>query len=84
MKCYKCQSENKEGAKLCRKCGADLIPALLWWPSWRWHAKTLAIIYGFLIVAFILLNQLLKPYMRQIPKDITPWLKDLPKQESIG
>jgi hypothetical protein len=23
-------------------------------------------------------------YLRQIPKDITPWLKEIPKKESVG
>lgn len=84
MKCPKCQIENKEGAKSCRKCGTDLTQKPLWKPSWKWHARTLAIIYAALIVIFFALNALLKPYMRQIPKNITPWLKDIPKQESVG
>lgn len=84
MKCPKCQIENKENAKTCRKCGTDLVQVPLWRPSWKWHARTLAIIYGLLIVMFFLLNHVLQPYLRQIPKDITPWLKDMPKQEAVG
>jgi|AGTN01.2.fsa_nt_gi hypothetical protein len=84
MKCPKCQIENKEGAKICRKCGTDLAQKPLWKPSWKWHGRTLAVIYAVLIVLFFTLNALLKPYMREIPKDITPWLKDLPKQEAVG
>lgn len=84
MKCPKCQIENKEGAKACRKCGTDLAQKPLWKPSWKWHGRTLVIIYAALIVIFLALNVVLKPYMRQIPKDITPWLKDMPKQEALG
>ena len=82
MKCPQCQFDNKEGAKTCRRCNTDLYRVPLWRPGWRWHARTLAIIYGILLVAFFLLNHVLKPYMRQIPKDITPWIKELPKQTS--
>ncbi len=81
MKCPKCQIENKETAKLCKKCGAEMNPVAVWKPTWRWHATTLAVIYVVLIVLFFSLNFILKPYMRKIPKDITPWLKDMPKQE---
>ncbi|MFH1369270.1 MAG: zinc-ribbon domain-containing protein [Elusimicrobiota bacterium] len=81
MKCFKCQADNKDGSKLCRKCGADLSPQPLWRPTWRWHLKTLMIIYGILIVVFFTLNALLKPYMRKIPDDITPWLNKMPAQQ---
>jgi hypothetical protein len=85
MKCPKCQTENKEEAKLCKKCRADLYPPLpLWRPSWKWHAKVLVSVYAVLLVLFFSLNFLLKPYLRQIPKDITPWLKDVPKQDKVG
>ncbi|MBN1621162.1 MAG: zinc ribbon domain-containing protein [Endomicrobiales bacterium] len=85
MKCPKCNMENKDGAKLCKKCGTELnIPPVLWKPSWKWHVRALVIIYTCLIIAFFLMNHLLKPYLRQIPNDVTPWLKDLPKEESVG
>ncbi|OIO74606.1 MAG: hypothetical protein AUJ85_05220 [Elusimicrobia bacterium CG1_02_37_114] len=74
MKCPKCNAENKNDAKICKKCGTQIIVEPLWKPSWKWHVKTLAIIYVFLIILFFLLNWLLKPYMRQLPKDVTPWL----------
>jgi hypothetical protein len=79
MKCFKCQTENKEGVKLCKKCGSELNQPPLWKPSWKWHLKTLSIIYVVLFAAFIVLNIVLKPYTRKVPQDITPWLKDLPK-----
>lgn len=88
MKCPKCTVDNKESAKLCKKCGAELRPPVrevpIWRPSWKWHAKTLGAIYVILLVLFFLLNHFLKPYMRQIPSDITPWLKDIPKKQSVG
>lgn len=45
-----------------------------WMPSLKWLGKTFAIILVFVIVAFFALNFLLKPYMRNIPSQITPWL----------
>ena len=84
MKCPKCQYDNKEGSKECRKCGLEFVSDTLWKPAWKWHLKTLAIIYSVLIVLFFVLNIVLKPYLRQIPKDITPWLKDVPKKQSVG
>jgi hypothetical protein len=85
MKCPKCQIDNKEAAKSCRKCGASLVQVPLWQPTWKWHATVLAAIYGALLVLFFVLNIVLKPYMRQIPKDITPWLNDVPQQqEKVG
>ena len=84
MKCPSCQVENKEGTKICRKCAADLFRPPLWKPTWRWHLRTLALIYGVLLLMFFLLNHVLKPYMRQIPKDITPWLEKMPQNESVG
>ena len=81
MKCPKCQHENKENVKLCKKCGIELKMPLVWKPTLRWHLTTLAIIYTSLIVIFFSLNIILKPYLRQIPKNITPWLNDVPKQQ---
>ncbi|MDR2192775.1 MAG: hypothetical protein LBO62_07870 [Endomicrobium sp.] len=45
-----------------------------WTPTYMWFAKTAGIILASLIVIFFTLNILLKPYMRQIPIEITPWL----------
>jgi len=79
MKCSKCQTENKEGAKNCKKCGSELNVVPLWRPTLKWHLAVLGSIYAFLLVMFFVLNIFLKPYMRQIPADITPWLKQMPK-----
>jgi len=46
-----------------------------WAPTYKWFAKTAGIILASLIVIFFALNIILKPYMRQIPIEITPWLE---------
>jgi antibiotic biosynthesis monooxygenase (ABM) superfamily enzyme len=80
MKCLVCQTDNKEGVKSCRKCGVDLNLSPLWRPNWKWHLKVLGGIYVVLIIAYFaitaFLDHLPKPYrMREIPPDVTPWLK---------
>lgn len=53
-----------------------------WAPSYVWYAKTAGIILAVLIAAFFILNIFLKPYMRERPVEITPWLKkDKPAAE---
>ncbi len=74
MKCPQCQVDNKDQAKSCRKCGANLQLPPIWLPTWRWHAKTLGIIYAVLIVLFLVMKSLLKPYVRHLPPEVTPWL----------
>ena len=49
MKCPRCQVENKDVAKTCRKCGMDLQLPPLWQPTKAWHLKTLGIIYAVLV-----------------------------------
>lgn len=51
-----------------------------WRPDWRWHVRTLLIIYAVLTALYFVLNIFLsrvpEPYrMRDIPREITPWLK---------
>ena len=46
-----------------------------WMPSLKWFCKTFIIIIGCLVIIFFTLNFLLKPYMRDIPMEITPWLQ---------
>lgn len=60
MKCFSCAAENKENAKFCAKCGADLTAPPVWYPTWKWHLKTLGIIYAVLIVIYIILRIFLK------------------------
>jgi hypothetical protein len=80
MICLACKMDNKEGSGQCRKCGATLQMEPLWAPSWAWHFKVLGGIYIALIVVYFALSAFLKkipePYrMRQVPSDVTPWLK---------
>ena len=80
MKCLNCSQDNKDAAKICKKCGRDLAVAPAWFPDWKWHGRALGIIYAcvtaiFLIVTFVL-RQLPKPYnLRKLPPEMTPWLK---------
>ena len=80
MKCVVCQNENKEGAKVCKKCGVNLNLDPVWQPDWRWHMRVLGAIYVALVIGYFAISTFLtrvpEPYrMREIPKDITPWLK---------
>jgi methionyl-tRNA synthetase len=52
-----------------------------WKPTYRWMATVAAAILAFLITVFFVLNIFLKPYMREIPLSITPWL-DKSKNEA--
>jgi len=80
MKCQQCNAENKDTAKVCKKCGTAFAkPVVLWRPDWKWHAKVLGVVYVVLLISFFVLNHALRPYMRQIPQDITPWLKAMPQ-----
>lgn len=45
-----------------------------WMPSLKWMLNVLAIIYVTIVIAFFSFNYLLKPYMRDVPKELTPWL----------
>jgi hypothetical protein len=74
VKCPQCQVDNKDQAKSCRKCGANLQLPPLWQPTWQWHARTLGIIYVLLIVLFFVMKTVLKPYIRHLPPEVTPWL----------
>jgi hypothetical protein len=76
MKCPSCNVDNKDTARNCKKCGMAFDVEPIWSPTWQWHAKSLGIIYACLIIAYFLLNIFLKPYLRQIPMEVTPWLKD--------
>lgn len=80
MKCPDCGFENKETAKNCKKCQRDLAAAPAWFPDWKWHARTLGIIYAALVVIYFsvsfALRKLPEPYhIRKIPPEMTPWLK---------
>lgn len=79
MKCIGCGSENKDTAKVCRKCGRDAAIPPAWLPDAAWHLKTLAVIYVCLTLFYVgttaVLSRLPKPYtLRSIPIEMTPWL----------
>ena len=51
-----------------------------WRPTWKWHLKVLGGIYLALIIVYVgvtaLLSRLPPPYgLRNVPREITPWLK---------
>ncbi len=80
MKCPNCGLDNKETAKLCKKCARDLTVAPAWFPDWNWHMRALGVIYGVLIVMYLsvsfVLRKLPEPYhIRKIAPEMTPWLK---------
>ena len=84
MKCLNCGQENKDSAKACKKCSRDLTIPPAWFPDAAWHLKTLGTIYAALIVVYFgvshLLKTLPKPYdVRQVPIELTPWLRKGPK-----
>lgn len=54
----------------------------VWFPDLRWLLKVLIIVYVISIVGFFVANYFLKPYMRDIPKEITPWLNNSDKNIS--
>lgn len=74
INCAQCQTENKDQAKMCRKCGANLQLPPLWQPTWKWHGRTLGVIYILILIAFFVVKGLLKPYVRELPAEVTPWL----------
>ncbi|MDR2251553.1 MAG: hypothetical protein LBD98_01765 [Endomicrobium sp.] len=47
---------------------------VLWKPSYEWYLKTFVIVLGTLTFLFFTLNIVLKPYMREICPELTPWL----------
>ncbi|MBI4377018.1 MAG: zinc ribbon domain-containing protein [Elusimicrobia bacterium] len=84
MKCLNCGQENKDSAKVCKKCNRGLSAAPAWFPDFRWHLKTLGFIYlgvvAFYFITTFALRQLPKPYhLREIPPEMTPWLRKGPK-----
>ncbi|MBL8023759.1 MAG: hypothetical protein JNK54_05690 [Elusimicrobia bacterium] len=51
-----------------------------WRPTWRWHLKALVGIYVFCAIFYLAvdrwLSSLPEPYaLRDIPVELTPWLK---------
>lgn len=84
MKCLSCGQENKDSAKACKKCQRELHTPPAWFPDAAWHLKTLGAIYACLTVVYFavsfFLRSLPKPYhIRDIPVEMTPWLRKGPK-----
>lgn len=80
MKCLNCGQENKDAARACKKCGRDLAVPPAWFPDWKWHARTLGIIYTGVTLLYIAaswaLKRLPEPYhIRRIAPEMTPWLQ---------
>ena len=55
-----------------------------WMPSIKWLCKSFLVIMVCLVIMFFALNFLLKPYMRDIPSEITPWLNNSQQQTEKG
>ena len=51
-----------------------------WKPTYKWMGITAGVIFFLLVIIFFAANIVLKPYMRELPHEITPWLKA--KQEA--
>ena len=45
-----------------------------WMPSLKWLSVSFLVIVVFVVGTYFTLNFLLKPYMRDIPMEVTPWL----------
>ncbi len=90
MKCPDCGYDNKEGARACKRCSRDLTLSPPWFPDFKWHLKTLGVIYAATIVFYFAVSAFLKtlpkPYdIRNIPLEMTPWLNShLPKGGTAG
>lgn len=72
---------SKQNPKTEKKQHQDAAAAarVFWRPDWKWHLRALGIIYAGLVVVYFALSAFLsrvpEPYrMRDIPKEMTPWL----------
>ncbi len=54
-----------------------------WKPDIKWLFKVLAAVYVSIIILFLIASFVLKPAVRHIPSEITPWL-DKNHAEKIG
>jgi hypothetical protein len=72
---------NKENPKDKNKPVAPTAPVEpMWQPTWKWHLKVLGGVYVVLAIAYFAVSTFLSrvppPYkLRDIPKEITPWMK---------
>ncbi len=70
----------KPKAAAPREILATDVSADLWRPDWKWHLRSLAVIYVVLFIVYLGISRFLskvpEPYrMRDIPAEMTPWLK---------
>jgi len=74
------QPHQSQQSKKSKKAAAqEILISPPWFPDAKWHARTLALIYAALIIAYFgisyALRSLPKPYqLRRIPMEMTPWL----------
>jgi hypothetical protein len=54
-----------------------------WMPSLKWLCVSFFIIAVFVTGTYFALNFALKPYMRDIPVEITPWLDKGAETQSV-
>ena len=76
MLCYNCRFENKDKAKSCKKCGADLTYTP-WRPGLKWHLKVLGITYAIVITLFFIARYSLNKFDRNLPT----WKSEYPMYE---
>jgi hypothetical protein len=77
------KQQNKDKSPKAAKAAVAAEPVIaepVWTPTWKWHLTTLAIIYVCLTIAYFAVSYFLSrvppPYkLRDIPKELTPWLK---------
>jgi hypothetical protein len=48
----------------------------VWKPTYSWYLRVFVIVFGLLLILFFILNIVLKPYMREINPELTPWLNN--------
>jgi hypothetical protein len=79
--CSECGAALPAAPKPAKSAARPAEPAEpLWKPDWRWHLRALGGIFVFLIAVYFAVSALLSrvppPFrMRDIPEEMTPWLK---------
>ncbi|MDR2616678.1 MAG: hypothetical protein LBC22_02550 [Endomicrobium sp.] len=48
----------------------------VWKPTYSWYGKVFGTVFILLGISFFVLNIVLKPYMRKINPELTPWLNN--------
>ncbi|MDR0822916.1 MAG: hypothetical protein LBN20_03940 [Endomicrobium sp.] len=74
------KTENKANGKINQNQNGAQEPVVVvgdikaWQPTFKWFAIAGGIVLGALIIIFFIGNFILRPYMIESPKAITPWL----------